>query len=949
MARKIARICIRTPVKALGTAIAMALLVFGVLGPKPVAAQGSTALQIHLDHWRNGCTANGNNACPQESVKWIDGNLHGTNSTYTEGDFVPTRFVIDNLPRLDSNSNPIRYTLTFQWLAAKAQGGGDNRLKHAHDYLSTYNKFAAASYNVNNDPPGKTVDPCDPRVQGGGNGPNACSGVVSVSRVPTDPELIPTNPKPWEWDGGVPTPPNALTDVFSMWNGTIMSVSSYTYHPDVPYSNPSILELNDVTTYNQISVSFTVNDNVPAGEGVVLALGARLAVDEDWNHQQPGRINGDGACDIHGSPYHWAYELVNEATGESLQSGSRDRSIMCEGERAKFSLSLVKACYIGETLFEGDQSFNFEGSSPDISPNPFDPSQFSVNCSQFSSGGSMWTFTQAGTYSIKELADQLGWELREISCVDTGTTNPANATYTGATESPSNNFEPGDDTANVTFSGGGGDVTCTFGNYQAEMPLNKLIDGQEAVCTPVLENNEPVYDQFGNQVFERPCTFDVGTGLTLDNSDPRFTFDLYYTDTPDESPGDLSFFPDPAVVSAKVPPLFELPGLIGVPLTLCEEPSSPYTLADVTVNITHDGTTDTFTSDNPTSNLSAIYTMELNNAVMGKTLIPDADHTFPAGTYSCFDILVPNGTTKFEILANNRPSITLTKECIPSDDTSSTFDLQVGDETLMGANCGDSIGPVPVSFETITVGESNANPPLNKWFTEISCSPVAATNRQDGENSVTWDVDLTQLDPDQTEACTITNSRKFCTITQGGWFAPPAGGNWASLLSQEFSSVYSSLVVGDNGGPYTLTFTSSDAVAAASPGGTPGVLDGNQTDPCGDAPNPADATEPGACHLDPAGNFASQMVALKINVDFSAADLFPDGWPGFGDLTVTGTGTSLDGKTVSEILALANTALGGGGFPAGFDASSLAGFLANLNESYDGCQEPTDWAKQHLQ
>jgi hypothetical protein len=41
----------------------------------------------------------------------------------------------------------------------------------------------------------------------------------------------------------------------------------------------------------------------------------------------------------------------------------------------------------------------------------------------------------------------------------------------------------------------------------------------------------------------------------------------------------------------------------------------------------------------------------------------------------------------------------------------------------------------------------------------------------------------------------------------------------------------------------------------------------------------------------------------------------------YGTVVISGTGTSFDGKTVADVLAAANIALGGGPVPAGFTIS----------------------------
>lgn len=150
-----------------------------------------------------------------------------------------------------------------------------------------------------------------------------------------------------------------------------------------------------------------------------------------------------------------------------------------------------------------------------------------------------------------------------------------------------------------------------------------------------------------------------------------------------------------------------------------------------------------------------------------------------------------------------------------------------------------------------------------------------------------------------------------CTYTQGGWGAPPHGNNPGAILKSKFDSVYPSGVT--IGGANSLHFTSAASIEAFLPqGGPPSALNASAT-------NPAARTS--------AGVFAGQVLTLQLNVDVN----------NYGGLVLSGTGTSLDGKTVAQILAAANVALGGGALPAGFTYSSLNDLVDNLNGAFDGC------------
>ena len=82
-----------------------------------------------------------------------------------------------------------------------------------------------------------------------------------------------------------------------------------------------------------------------------------------------------------------------------------------------------------------------------------------------------------------------------------------------------------------------------------------------------------------------------------------------------------------------------------------------------------------------------------------------------------------------------------------------------------------------------------------------------------------------------------------------------------------------------------------------------------------------------ACLVNPSsshsGNLGGEVLALELNVDFSAAGVTEGSGGPFGNLNLCGSDTSFDGMSISEILVAANKALGNGGMPAGFDPDSL--------------------------
>jgi hypothetical protein len=153
-------------------------------------------------------------------------------------------------------------------------------------------------------------------------------------------------------------------------------------------------------------------------------------------------------------------------------------------------------------------------------------------------------------------------------------------------------------------------------------------------------------------------------------------------------------------------------------------------------------------------------------------------------------------------------------------------------------------------------------------------------------------------------------------------------------LKNNFKGVYPEGVsvgyTGTNG--KTMYFSKATYIEAYLPAGkTPNKLTANYTNPTTTA----------------SGVFGGQVLSLQLNVDFNDAGII-DGTDGsIGDLRLCNTGTSLNGETISEILAAANVALGGGPRPTGYTYSSLNDLVTQLNEAFDNCNVST-WALQHL-
>jgi hypothetical protein len=155
----------------------------------------------------------------------------------------------------------------------------------------------------------------------------------------------------------------------------------------------------------------------------------------------------------------------------------------------------------------------------------------------------------------------------------------------------------------------------------------------------------------------------------------------------------------------------------------------------------------------------------------------------------------------------------------------------------------------------------------------------------------------------------------YVTYTQGGWGASPNGNNPGTLLKNNFGKVYSGGPVSIGGGTRKLNFTSAAAIEAFLPqGGTPGTLGASATNPTSSA----------------AGVFAGEVLALELSVDFSNKGITPGG---LANLKLNSG--PLSGQTISQVLALANSVLGGGSLPSGLTVSGLNDIVNSINNNFD--------------
>lgn len=157
----------------------------------------------------------------------------------------------------------------------------------------------------------------------------------------------------------------------------------------------------------------------------------------------------------------------------------------------------------------------------------------------------------------------------------------------------------------------------------------------------------------------------------------------------------------------------------------------------------------------------------------------------------------------------------------------------------------------------------------------------------------------------------------FTTVTMGGYGAACSGGNWGCYLVSNFSSKFpTGLTIGS--GSKLLKLTSAAAVKAFLPSGsTARALNaGTLTNPTKKSYNNV---------------LAGQTVALTLSVAFDSNPAFSPSSTPLGSLIVMAG--PFTGKTVNQLLTIANTVLGGD--TSTYTAAQINTALDAVNRNYD--------------
>jgi uncharacterized repeat protein (TIGR01451 family) len=346
-----------------GARIALVLLALsGALLMAPLALGANPS--ANLDQCANDpAPSSPSDGCNLTASQWVNGNLGASKSVYREGDSIPYRLTFGNLSTSGS------HTVKIEWDTTKAG-------KHAIDYLTTYNQSVL------------NANPC--------LGISGCSAFTTFP-IPADPQVTGA--------GVTPIPGN-----FTLYGGTITSVSSYTYSNGPGFTGDKSASL---------VITFTASVANP-----VLAWGGHIASRKDWG-------NANSAVAISGSPYHTRL-LDLDGTG-----GNQDRSLSADAVIFPGFIHIVK------NTTGGNATFGYTAS-----PAPL--ANFNITTVAGTGSQNFDNITNFTTYTVTENAPPTNWAFDSLVCTV--------ASPNGGTQNVSGQ------TATIGLKEGE-QVTCTYANH----------------------------------------------------------------------------------------------------------------------------------------------------------------------------------------------------------------------------------------------------------------------------------------------------------------------------------------------------------------------------------------------------------------------------------------------------------------------------------------------------
>jgi hypothetical protein len=287
----------------------------------------------------------------------------------------------------------------------------------------------------------------------------------------------------------------------------------------------------------------------------------------------------------------------------------------------------------------------------------------------------------------------------------------------------------------------------------------------------------------------------------------------------------------------------------------------------------------------------------------------------PTGGISPYTILWNNGSTSFT-RGGLAASVVYTAVITDANGCTANVSVSVTQPSALGVGTVKTqalcFGGNGTATATATGGTSPYNYSWNTNPVQLSATASLPVG--------TWTVTVTDAN-----GCTVSSSvtitlqscEGFTTITQGGYGAKCSGGNWGCYLVSNFASKFpSGLTIGSNG--RFLVFTSAAAVQGFLPSGTtPRALN------VGTMTNPTSKTYSNV--------LAGQVVALTLSLGFDTNPAFSPSSTPLGSLIVSSG--IFAGKTVNDLLAIANAILGGA--PSPYTADQINAAIDNVNRNYD--------------
>jgi hypothetical protein len=312
------------------------------------APSSSTQAAGDLSQYRNGgvgCNSGPCVACSPAAVAgWVNGNAGASNSHYVEGQSIPYREVMTNVP-----VGSVTIVMEYDTLHSSV---------HAIDYLTSFQRI--------NEP----VNPLD-GLNGQGNNPPAPVGGSSTFAIPApandtahgSPINCPT-PPPFSGNGAnQPTtsfanlaaastgcPNFGGTENMTIYGGTITAI---TYDGALDGSLPNY---QNVTSGNgqastRLRITFTSN-----GGTVVLAWGGHIASRFDWGCPTAPQSAGG----ISGSPYH-----MRQITWSLNNLGNEDRSLSANAVVPPCPICLSDTISGGASFCPNSGVTTFTANNPD--------------------------------------------------------------------------------------------------------------------------------------------------------------------------------------------------------------------------------------------------------------------------------------------------------------------------------------------------------------------------------------------------------------------------------------------------------------------------------------------------------------------------------------------------------------------------------------------------------